>query len=221
SGEGLTGKAQIISVYLNIQIMPRTTKSFPEAREDDQWRRAALEGRTEIIRALLEKGTDVNEKDDCGRTALMFAAINLHRDTVRTLLESGADVNVTANDGATALMLAACAGDIDIVRALLARSADVCGKFISTSKTAAMLAAEKGFDEIAQLFKGTEDRAKLLAGRYGKKMNRPRLEVLEEAPYNRDTFSPAPDEETHGISPRVRVSFTLTGVQRADKIDSQ
>ncbi|MCA1574193.1 MAG: ankyrin repeat domain-containing protein, partial [Acidobacteria bacterium] len=145
-------------------------------------------GRTEVIKALLEKGTDVNEKDDCGRTALMFAAINLHRDTVRTLLEGGADVNVTANDGATALMLAACAGDIDIVRALLARSADVQGKFITTGKTAGMLAAERGFDEIAQLFKGTEDRAKLLVGGYSQKMNQPRLEIMEETTYNRDTI---------------------------------
>lgn len=121
--------------------------------------RAALEGRTEIIKVLLANGTAVNEKDNCGRTALMFATVNLHRDAVRTLLESGADVNVRADDGATALMLAACAGDIGIVRALLARSADVQGKFISTGKTAAMLATDHGFDEVAQLIRGMEGTA--------------------------------------------------------------
>ncbi|MGH9961696.1 MAG: ankyrin repeat domain-containing protein, partial [Pyrinomonadaceae bacterium] len=141
--------------------MPRIRTSSLKGREDDhrKWMRAALEGRTEIIKELLAKGADVNEKDNWGRTALMFATINLHRDTVRTLLESGAEVNVRANDGATALMLAACAGDIGIVRALLARRANVQGKFISTGKTAEMLAADHGFDEVAQLIRGIEGRA--------------------------------------------------------------
>ncbi|MCA1601776.1 MAG: ankyrin repeat domain-containing protein [Acidobacteria bacterium] len=81
----------------------------------------------------------------------MFAVINLHHKTVQTLLENGADVNIRAIDGATALMLAACAGDIGIVRALLNKGADVHGSFISTGKTAAVLAADHGYDEIAQL----------------------------------------------------------------------
>jgi ankyrin repeat protein len=133
-------------------------KKLLEGTEDRRctWMRAALEGRTEMIKALLAKGGDVNERDNWGRTALMFAAINLHHETVRTLLESGADVNVKAYDGATALMLAACAGDIDTVRAFLARGADVNGKFVTTGKTASMLAAEHRYDEIAQLIREIE-----------------------------------------------------------------
>lgn len=115
------------------------------------WLRAALEGHTELIKALLAKGVDVNETNEWGRTALMFAVINLHHETVQTLLERGADVNIRAIDGATSLMLAACAGDIGTVKALLERGADVQGKFISTGKTAAMLAVDHGYDEIAQL----------------------------------------------------------------------
>jgi hypothetical protein len=142
----------------NGQVMPRIMKELL-GTEDRRciWMRAALEGRTEMIKELLAIGGDVNQRDNCGRTALMFAAINLHHDTVRTLLESGADVNVRAYDGATALMLAACAGDIETVRALLARGADTHGKFISTGKNAAMLAADHGFDEIAQLIRGIDE----------------------------------------------------------------
>jgi Ankyrin repeats (3 copies)/Ankyrin repeat len=134
-------------------------KKLLEGTEDLRctWMRAALEGRTEMIKALLAKGMNVNETNAWGRTALMFATINLHHDTVQTLLESGANVNVRAYDGATALMLAACAGDIDTVRALLARGADVQGKFFSTGKNAAMLAADHGFDEIAQLIRGIDE----------------------------------------------------------------
>ena len=180
----LCRKRECTNQQPNSQVMPRIRTSSPEGREDDhrKWMRAALEGRTEIIKALLAKGADVNEKDNWGRTALMFATINLHRDTVRTLLERGAEVNVRANDGATALMLAACAGDIGIVRALLARRANVEGKFISTGKTAAMLAADHGFDEVAQLIRGIEGRAilgthaKSLADRR-QKMNSLRSEI--------------------------------------------
>jgi ankyrin repeat protein len=46
---------------------------------------AALEGQTQIVKALLDRGADVNTKDSQGRTALMVATINLHTDTVRLL----------------------------------------------------------------------------------------------------------------------------------------
>ncbi|HWT03331.1 MAG TPA: ankyrin repeat domain-containing protein [Pyrinomonadaceae bacterium] len=88
---------------------------------------AALEGRTETVKAMLHRGADVNARDPEGRTALMFGVINLHAATVEALLDYRADVNATARDGGTALMLAACSGDARIVRALLDRGADTGG----------------------------------------------------------------------------------------------
>jgi ankyrin repeat protein len=113
--------------------------------------RAALEGQTESVKALLRKGADVNAKDGAGRTALMFAVINMHRETVKALLDCGADVNAGANDGGTALMFAASCGDADIVRALLKEGADVDGKFVQTNMTARRLALKQGHDEIVRL----------------------------------------------------------------------
>ncbi len=39
---------------------------------------AALDGRTAAVKALLGRGANANARDDEGRTALMFAVINLH-----------------------------------------------------------------------------------------------------------------------------------------------
>jgi ankyrin repeat protein len=123
--------------------------------------RAALEGRTKTVKALLRKGADVNAKDDTGRTSLMFAVINLHDETVKVLLEYGADVNARADDGATPVMLAALCGDPEIVRALLNRGADLSGSFVQTGKTALMLAEEHGYAGIVELLRqaGTERQA--------------------------------------------------------------
>src|SRR5918992_1399121 len=124
---------------------------------------AALEGRTETVKALLRKGADINAKDGSGRTALMFAVINLHGETVKVLLEHGADVNSRADDGATPLMLAATCGDPEIVQALLNRGADLNGSFVQTGKTALMLAEEHGYSGIAELLRqaGTKRQASI------------------------------------------------------------
>jgi len=59
--------------------------------------------RTDTVRALLEKGANVNAKGKDGMTALMNAASADYRDIVHSLLEKGADVNAKDNDGWTPL----------------------------------------------------------------------------------------------------------------------
>ena len=120
--------------------------------------RAALDGRTETVQALLKAGANVNAVDAEGRTALMFAAVNMHCGCANILLAHGADVNARAHDGGTALMLAASSGEIVLVRAMLDRGANISGKFKQTGKTAAMLAREKNFTEIAELLESAPDR---------------------------------------------------------------
>ena len=60
---------------------------------------AAMEGRSDTVRALLAKGADVNAKDKYGWTPLMLAALAGRADTVRTLLANGAHVNAKWNGG--------------------------------------------------------------------------------------------------------------------------
>lgn len=86
---------------------------------------AAQAGQTTTAQALLDAGADVNEKDDIGWTALMFAARNGYNATVQTFIDAGADVNVKDENGNTALMAASGYGDIATVKALLGAGAIV------------------------------------------------------------------------------------------------
>lgn len=63
-------------------------------------------GDLEIVKLLIAKGANVNQKNVRGATALMAAAIDGTASVVRYLLEQGADVNARDKDGTTALMCA-------------------------------------------------------------------------------------------------------------------
>ena len=120
--------------------------------------RAALNGQSEAVKALLLSGADVNARNHEGRTALMFAIVNLHTSTVQTLLDFGADVNVQASCGCTPLLLAAGSGDIGITRALLDSGADpetIC----RPGRTALVVAIERGYSTIVELLKRPLDQA--------------------------------------------------------------
>ncbi len=62
----------------------------------------------EIIRLLIQAGSDVNAKDKSGTTALMFAAArNIMPEILYSLIDAGADINAQNTGGNTALILAA------------------------------------------------------------------------------------------------------------------
>ena len=102
--------------------------------------RAAWYGLMPLVTEEIAKGTDVNLKDDMGRTALHFAAYKGRISTtpvedraarkqdkgnyktaamVEALIEAGADVNAVDDDGSTPLLEAVPNGNIEIVEILL------------------------------------------------------------------------------------------------------
>lgn len=86
-----------------------STGANVDSRDDDgetPLMKAADDGHTAIVEALLKAGADVNAIDEDGQTALMMAADEGHVQIVKLLLNAGANVNAKDEDGETALMKA-------------------------------------------------------------------------------------------------------------------
>ena len=87
-----------------------------------------LRGELPAVKKLLDEGADVNETDQCGKTALMIAAKQSHWQIVPVLLERGADITLRSKElGFTALSWS-CQDtwkSVNIARELIKHGADV------------------------------------------------------------------------------------------------
>lgn len=141
-------EASVLRSALLIGIPPTAIDSFIKAGtklggEPKRWSEVpepmlfyALEHPDEA-RALLDGGSDINEGNTFGKTALMYAAHYDLADTVTLLLARGADVTKRTNapresntliqfDGRTALMYASENASIRVIRALIEAGSDTC-----------------------------------------------------------------------------------------------
>src|SRR6266700_6138603 len=90
-------------------------RTTPQTRNLDALFKAAVEGDSGRIRALLDQGANVNAKNADGETILM-SAVGIqsrykedkidHSEVVKLLLSRGADIDATDKKGRTALMQA-------------------------------------------------------------------------------------------------------------------
>jgi hypothetical protein len=85
---------------------------------------AARNGQISLVRILLERGANVNLRDqETEVTPLIVAAQNGHLQVVDLLLEKGAEVNARDKNGKTALREALRNRHEDVVKALRAKGA--------------------------------------------------------------------------------------------------
>jgi ankyrin repeat protein len=85
---------------------------------------AAYGGHTTVVASQIAAGVAVDETDERGKTALMFASVNGHLRSVQLLLKAGANVNrMHRVDSSTALLYATERGHAAVVGALLAAGA--------------------------------------------------------------------------------------------------
>ena len=65
--------------------------------------KAALDGNIESVKQHLDAGTDVNAKDDIGRTPLHWSTVFGKNEIVELLMAEGADINAKSDGGRTPL----------------------------------------------------------------------------------------------------------------------
>jgi len=128
-------------------------KADPQRAElNSQLLMAGSKGDLAKIRSLLDKGADVNARNEHGWTVLMFAAVSGNKEMAKLLLSrKDVDVNAMAQDGWTALMLVAHNDRTEIARLLLARKELDLDATNNENKAALLLAEENGSTETAKL----------------------------------------------------------------------
>ncbi|XP_069670554.1 uncharacterized protein [Periplaneta americana] len=133
-----------------------TTKERLEMRDSDHrtplfW--AAVKGRLETVKMLVDKGANVNTDDAWKQTPLYYAISGCHVEVVKFLIENGANVKVCDKDGDSVTFTALLSGNLDILRLLIDKDADVdaCNKL---SKTLIFTAVERGNEDIVRLLIG-------------------------------------------------------------------
>jgi ankyrin repeat protein len=85
---------------------------------NDELLRTAGNGQVNYVLSLLERGAEVDSRDNSGSTPLMNACIGGHFDIAKALLEAGADASIRNNYKNTAEMYAVHYKHNDIVTIL-------------------------------------------------------------------------------------------------------
>ena len=147
---------------------------------------AALQGDIQAVRRHIESGSDLNEKDQFGSTALIIATIFDRPEVAKALIEAGADLEIRTRDGSTPLHVASFFCRTAIVEALLDAGAD---------KYSRSMAGATAFDNVAPPFEddiAIYDRFKDGLGPMGLALDYERIKVTR--PEIAEMLRPQPEE---------------------------
>ncbi len=87
---------------------------------------AALNGHTEIVKALIDKAAVVDRRDILWQTALLYPSTGPFPETIKALLDNGAEpIIVDSDEHFSPLMHAAAEGNLEVVKLLLDNRADL------------------------------------------------------------------------------------------------
>lgn len=146
-----TDRGDLVGITRILQASPDCVDAR-NARGRTSLHVAAMKGRNDIVKHLLQYGADVNARSGWRYTPLIFAAENLHSDIVVTLVRAGAQLEAKNTDDDTA-MHRAVRREInkpDTVYALAVFGADVNTKN-GLGHTAIYTSVSKGMDVNALL----------------------------------------------------------------------
>lgn len=112
---------------------------------------AISKGQDKEVLKLIQQGTNINARDQQGRTFLMWASMGGHERITRILIDAGADVHAKDANGVTVLMQASALGYGAIVQMLIQAGADVRATSDGHKITSLLAAAAKGHAGIVKI----------------------------------------------------------------------
>jgi len=119
---------------------------------------AAMRGEWAAVRALLEKGADVNAAQGDGMTALHWAARQGETSTVEMLIHAGGNVRATTRlGGYTPLLLASQMGHAPVIDLLVKAGADAKGASTNGATALMLASASGGVDAVKALIEAGAD----------------------------------------------------------------
>ncbi len=107
-------------------------------------------GDTKTLRALVEKGEDLNTRNNSGDTPLILAISNKNDAVADFFMDNHADLEAKDKNGWTALVWAVQTGNLRMTQRLVADGAEVNARD-RNQKTPLMWAAAGGFVEAVEL----------------------------------------------------------------------
>lgn len=120
--------------------LAQTAPSASEVSNYNGLHKAAHQGDVDTLLMLVKAGSDIEARDNSGRTPLLVAAFASHDDSVRALANAGADLNTLEFRAYDIVTIAAVAGDLkmlDLALDLGANSGNVTSPYDGTALIAA------------------------------------------------------------------------------------
>lgn len=115
----------VVAVLLTVWLVTAALCGERPSDKDQALISAAVGGRVDEVKCLLDQSANINAKDKEGTTALVRASQLGHIEVVTLLLARGADVEAADKRGWTALVWAIQFGHSELVRLFLAEGANV------------------------------------------------------------------------------------------------
>lgn len=131
-------------------VMAQVVPSASEAQAYDGLHRAAWTGDLPKLKAMVQRGADLQARDSRGRTALHVAAHARQRDAIRVLAQGGARLDTLEDDRYDAVTIASVADDPATLALLLSLGASAKQTTSRYDGTALIAAAHLGHDEVVR-----------------------------------------------------------------------